>query len=95
MWEEKTGMVEDGPTPVMRFEHSQIRQYLDAIYQKVEGRNPDTDREEQALGSHNRKEERTLYPAIDNVSSVEESAAIFRNMKSIPEDRYNACCSQH
>jgi regulator of cell morphogenesis and NO signaling len=95
MWEEKTGMVEDGPTPVMRFEHSQIRQYLDAIYQKVEGRNPDTDREEQALGSHNRKEERTLYPAIDNVSSVEESAAIFSNMKSIPEDRYNACCSQH
>ncbi len=66
MWEEKTGMVEDGPTPVMRFEHSQIRQYLDAIYQKVESRNPDTDREEQAL-----------YPAIDNVTSAEERATIF------------------
>jgi|CXWL01.1.fsa_nt_gi hypothetical protein len=34
VWEEKTGMVEDGPTPVMRFEHSQIRQYLDAIIKK-------------------------------------------------------------
>ena len=99
MWEEKTGMVEDGPTPVMRFEHSQIRQYLDAIHQKVEGQNPDTDREEQALlqvlGSHNRKEEGALYPAIDNVTSAEERATIFGNMNTIPEDRYNTCCGQH
>jgi hemerythrin-like domain-containing protein len=94
MWEEKTGMVEDGPTPVMRFEHSQIRQYLDAIHQKVEGQNPDTDREEQALGSHNRKEERTLYPAIDNVTSAEERATVFSSMNAIPEDRYNTCCGQ-
>ena len=94
MREEKTGMVEDGPTPVMRFEHSQIRQYLDAIYQKVEGRNPDTDREERALGSHNRKEERALYPAIDNVTSAEERATVFSSMNAIPKDRYNACCSQ-
>lgn len=99
LWEEKTGMIEDGPTPVMRFEHSQIKQYLDAIHQKVEGRNPDTDGEEQALlqvlGSHNRKEERALYPAIDNVTSAEERATIFSSMNTIPEDRYNACCGQH
>jgi len=95
MWEEKPGMVEDGPTPVIRFEHSQIRQYLDAIHQKVECQNPDIDREEQALGSHNRKEERTLYPAIDNMTSAEERATVFSNMNSIPEDRYNACCSEH
>ena len=99
MWEEKTGMIEDGPTPVVRFEHSQIKQYLDAIHQKVEGQNPDTDREEQALlqvlDSHNRKEERALYPAIDNVTSAEESATIFSNMSTIPEDRYNTCCGQH
>jgi regulator of cell morphogenesis and NO signaling len=98
MWEEKTGMVEDGPTPVMRFEHSQIRQYLDAIHHKVAGRNPDTDREEQALlqvlGSHNRKEERALYPAIDYVTSAEEHATVFNSMNAIPEDRYNACCGQ-
>jgi len=99
LWEEKTGMIEDGPTPVMRFEHSQIKQYLDAIHQKVEGQNLDTDQEEQALlnllGSHNRKEERALYPAIDNVTSAEERATIFSNMNTIPEDRYNACCGQH
>ena len=99
MWEEKTGMVEDGPTPVMRFEHEQIKQLLDAIHHKVEGQNLQTDQEEQALltllGSHNRKEERALYPAIDNVASADEREKVFSNMKSIPEDRYNACCSDH
>jgi regulator of cell morphogenesis and NO signaling len=98
MWEEKTGMIEDGPTPVMRFEHSQIKQLLGAIHEKVEGQNLDTDQNEQALlnllSSHNRKEERALYPAIDKVISAEEREKIFGNMNSIPEDRYNSCCSQ-
>lgn len=99
MWEEKTGMIEDGPTPVMRFEHSQIKQLLDAIHQKVEGQNLNTDQEEQALfnllSSHNRKEERALYPAIDNVINTDEREKVFSDMKSIPEDQYNSCCSQH
>src|SRR6185437_6772298 len=99
MWEEKTGMIEDGPTPMMRFEHSQIRQLLDAIHQKVEGQNLETDQDEQTLvnllSSHNRKEERALYPAIDNVTSADERTTVFSNMNSIPEDRYNACCSEH
>jgi hemerythrin superfamily protein len=99
MWEEKTGMIEDGPTPVMRFEHDQIKTLLEAIHLKMEQRNLDTDQDEQALvtllGSHNRKEERALYPAIDNVTSAEERTTVFNNMKSIPEDQYNACCSGH
>ncbi|MBH0202357.1 MAG: hemerythrin domain-containing protein [Nitrospira sp.] len=99
MWEEKTGMIEDGPTPIMRHEHSQIKQLLDAIHQKVEGQNLETDQDELALlnvlSSHNRKEEHALYPAIDNVTNDDERMTIFSNMKSIPEDRYNACCSGH
>ena len=99
MWEEKTGMVEDGPTPVMRFEHEQIRQLLEAIHRKVEEQGLDTDQNEQALvnllSSHNRKEERALYPAIDNVTNAEERTTVFSNMNRIPEDRYNSCCSQH
>ena len=99
IWEEKTGMVEDGPTPMMRHEHSQIKQSLDAIHHKVEEQNLETDQDEQALlnllSSHNRKEERALYPAIDNVTSAEERTTVFSNMKSIPEDQYNACCGQH
>lgn len=99
MWEEKTGMIEDGPTPVMRFEHEQIKQLLEAIHRKVEEQNLDTDQNEQALfnllSSHNRKEERALYPAIDNVTGTEEREKIFSNMNSIPADRYNSCCTRH
>jgi regulator of cell morphogenesis and NO signaling len=99
MWEEKTGMIEDGPTPVMRFEHEQIKKLLDDIHQKVERQDLNSDQEEQALltllSSHNRKEERALYPAIDNVTNADERTTIFTNMNSIPEDRYNACCSGH
>lgn len=92
-------MMEDGPTPVMRFEHDKIKQLLDTIHRKVERQDLDTDQDEQALAnllsSHNRKEERALYPAIDNVTNPDERAAIFSNMNTIPEDRYNSCCSQH
>ena len=75
-------MTESGPTPVMKNEHRQIGQQLEAIHRKVTDQNPDSDQEEQALldllGSHNRKEERALYPAIDQVTSPEE-----RDRKSV------------
>ena len=96
LWEKKTGMTESGPTPVMKNEHRQIGQQLEAIHRKVTDQNPDSDQEEQALldllGSHNRKEERALYPAIDQVTSPEERETVFRDMKNIPEDRYRLCC---
>lgn len=99
LWEEKTGMADGGPTFVMRNEHRQIGQQLEAIHRKVADQNPDSDQEEQALlnllGSHNMKEERVLYPALDQVTSAEERETVFRNMKTIPEDRYKVCCGQH
>jgi regulator of cell morphogenesis and NO signaling len=99
LWEEKTGMSEDGPTFVMRAEHRQIGQQLEAIHGKVAEQNQDSDQEEQALldllGSHNRKEERALYPAIDQVTNAEERETVFQNMKNIPEERYKLCCGQH
>ncbi len=99
LWEKKTGMSESGPTPVMRHEHRQIGQQLEAIHGKVSEQNPDSDKEEQALldllGSHNRKEELRLYPAIDQVAGTEGQEAIFQSMKNNPEERYNLCCGQH
>lgn len=96
LWEEKSGMSDSGPTFVMRAEHRQIGQQLEAIHDKVVEQNPDSDQEEQALaailGSHNMKEERVLYPALDQVTSVEERQRVFRNMKDIPEERYKSCC---
>jgi regulator of cell morphogenesis and NO signaling len=99
LWEEKTGMSEGGPTSVMQAEHRQIGQQLEAIHGKVADQNPDSDQEEEALldllGSHNMKEERVLYPAIDQVTSAEERETVFQNMKNIPEERYKLCCGQH
>jgi regulator of cell morphogenesis and NO signaling len=87
LWEKKTGRSEEGPTVVMRAEHRQIRQQLDTIHNKVAELNPDSDQEEQALldvlGSHNRKEERALYPAIDQVASAEEREAVFHKMNAV------------
>lgn len=99
LWEAKTGISEGGPTMVMRSEHRQIGQLLESIHEKVAAGNPDTDQEEQwlvsMLGSHNMKEERVLYPSIDNVASVAEREQVFRDMETIPEARYNSCCSGH
>jgi iron-sulfur cluster repair protein YtfE (RIC family) len=99
LWEKETGITDGGATSVMRTEHRQIGQQLEAIHQKVAEQNPDTDQEEQALlnllGSHNMKEERVLYPGIDRVTSTEERATVFQNMKNIPEERYKHCCGQH
>jgi iron-sulfur cluster repair protein YtfE (RIC family) len=96
LWEEKTGMSEGGPTFVMRAEHRKIGEALEAIHQKVQEQNPDSDREEQALlellESHNMKEERILYPSIDQVTSDEERASVYRRMGEIPEERYKVCC---
>ena len=96
LWEEKTGISEGGPTFVMRNEHRQIGQLLEAIHQKVAEQNPDSDQEEQALlnllGSHNMKEERVLYPSIDQVTSGEERETVFGSMNNIPEERYKVCC---
>jgi regulator of cell morphogenesis and NO signaling len=89
LWEKKTGRSEEGPTVVMRGEHRQIKRQLEAIHGNVLQHNCGSDQEEQALldvlGSHNRKEERALYPAIDQVASPEDREAVFRNMKLSPE----------
>lgn len=96
LWEEKTGMSDSGPTFVMRAEHRQIGQQLEAIHDKVVEENPECDQEEQALlgllGSHNMKEERVLYPALDQITSAEERETVFRNMQDIPEERYRVYC---
>ena len=99
LWEKKTGMTDSGPTPAMRNEHRQIEQQLEAIHQKVTDQNPDNDREEQSLldllRAHNRKEERALYPAIDQVTNAEERETVFQGMKNIPEERYKLSCGQY
>jgi regulator of cell morphogenesis and NO signaling len=99
LWEKETGITEGGATSVMRTEHRQIGQHLEAIHQKVVDQNPDSDQDEQALlnllGSHNMKEERVLYPDIDRVTSAKVRESVFENMNNIPEERYKLCCGSH
>ena len=95
-WEENSGMAEGGPTQVMRTEHRIIGECLEVIHQKVQANNPDSDLEEQrlvdVLKSHNMKEERILYPSIDQVITDQERAELYQAMKDIPEERYRTCC---
>ncbi len=48
-WEENSGMAEGGPTQVMRTEHRMIGDCLEAIHQKVQAQDPESDRDEQRL----------------------------------------------
>ena len=95
-WEENSGMAEGGPTQVMRSEHRMIGDCLEAIHRKVQAQDPESDRDEQLLldilKSHNMKEERILYPSIDQVISDQERAELYQAMKEIPEERYRAYC---
>lgn len=95
-WEENSGMAEGGPTQVMRTEHRMIGDCLEAIHQKVQAEDPESDRDEQRLleilKSHNMKEERILYPSIDQVISDQERAELYQAMKDIPEERYRTSC---
>jgi hemerythrin-like domain-containing protein len=89
-------MTGGGPTHVMRLEHRRIADLLNAIHEKIRVHNPGTEQEErhlvEILASHNMKEERILYPAIDQIVSAEDRAGIFQAMKDLPEERYHACC---
>jgi regulator of cell morphogenesis and NO signaling len=97
LWEDKSGLVEEGPTAVMRAEHRQIRELLEAIHDMVVTHNSNSDREEQALlnilRNHNAKEERILYPAIDRVTGADERAELFRKLELIPQEV--TCCEAH
>ena len=99
LFERKTGILEGGPTAVMRAEHRQIGERLEAIHQNVRARDPETDREEEALlavlTAHNEKEENVLYPMFDRLATPEEVAGVFDTMAKVPEEAYRTCCGRH
>lgn len=98
LWERRTGMTEMGPTKVMRTEHRQIGDRLEAIHRRVAAGDPNTDAMEQELlallRAHNRKEELVLYPDVDSMLSDEERAAAYVEIEKIPEERYHARCDR-
>jgi iron-sulfur cluster repair protein YtfE (RIC family) len=99
LFEQKTGMVQSGPTVVMRAEHRLIGDWLEAIHKKVQKQDPNSDVEEQALlealAAHNQKEEIVLYPALDRLLSDEEKTVAFTAIEQVPEEAYKVCCGHH
>lgn len=99
LFEEKTGLYDQGPTAVMRADHREIGRRLEALHDKVRRQDIHSEAEEeallQALHAHNRKEENILYPAIDRLTSEEDRAAAFQAMADLPEDAYRTCCGGH
>ncbi len=88
LFEAKTGMRDSGPTAVMRMEHREIRESLNAIHAKIEKQNTHTDAEEASLlavlSAHNQKEEGILYPMIDNVTGDSDRENVFKKMEKYP-----------
>ena len=95
LFEGKTGLT-GGPTDIMRMEHRQIKKHLEEIHDKVRIQYPESDEAEQALlyvlSLHNNKEEKVLYPAIDQHMTDQDRADVFAAMEKVPEERYHRCC---
>ena len=85
-FEEKTGMGGTGPTEVMRMEHRQIKQLLEAIRQGLQqGTASDSDEAAlvEILHAHNQKEEQILYPAIDELLTDQDRLEVFARMERL------------
>ena len=96
LFDTKAGTAGMGPTAVMRMEHRQIIQLLEAILHKLEHRDVAKDSEETALvellAAHNQKEESILYPLIDESLSDDERQEVFTKMDQITAENKTNCC---
>jgi len=97
VFEEKTGMKDNGPTAVMRAEHIEIKGLLDQIREKIKSENFNTTEMEDSLmyilKSHNDKEENLLYPWIDQSVDKREKEIIFSKIKEMTPA--NTCGCAH
>lgn len=95
IYEERSGNTKMGLTLIVRQEHDRLRQIICIIYDKILEDNFEIDEEEMelisVLESHHMKEEASIYPAIDIVTTEEEKKEIFSRLKNYHKERCNAC----
>jgi hemerythrin-like domain-containing protein len=76
---------EESPTVDLRFEHEELRGYLEALQKKLRENNFDTGHDEarlaELLAGHNFVEESGIYLKLDELLSDKERADIFQQMK--------------
>lgn len=98
LWEERTGIAHGGPTFIMRGEHRQIGERVEALGRKVQAENPDTGAEEQALivllSAHNMKEERVLYHSLDKLVTDADRDDLYEKMKLSSEEQSKVGCGR-
>jgi hypothetical protein len=84
-------MLDGGTTFVMRHEHRRIAEQLRVMDRNVLEDNADDAEPEPALlamfAAHNLKEECVLYPAVDQVTRLEERGDLLRTRQALSEDR--------
>jgi len=94
-YEKKSGKSKMGATSIMRQEHKRLRQIIHIIYDKILEEDFEIDEEEKELifilESHHIKEEESLYPAIDIVTTEEEKKEIFSRLKNYSKEGCKAC----
>lgn len=85
LFEDHTGSVNSGPTAVMRSEHAEIKVLINEIEKNI-GLHLDSTAATQKLitllADHNFKEEKILYPSMDDFFSDEETNNAIRKMIS-------------
>jgi hemerythrin-like domain-containing protein len=82
VFEDRTGMTA-GPTVVMRSEHAQMNELLDALSQAMAARDADAylgyaETLLMLIRQHNIKEEQILYPMIDRIAVGDENELLAR-----------------
>ena|SRR3989338_380923 len=85
IFEEHTEMKDGGPTEAMRFDHVQIKDFIEEIESKTSAGQDSTGAEQKllaVLSDHNMKEEHILYPWIDKTLNETELSCIFEKIKS-------------
>ena len=88
IFEKRTGMIDAGPTAVMRMEHELIKGLLEEINVRVlqgspEGLDELTVELLEVLGSHNQKEENILYPSLDRMVTDEDREKVLRDLANV------------
>jgi hemerythrin-like domain-containing protein len=84
VFEQRTGLVDHGPSVVMRQEHWRILADLAAMEERFDETTVNGHTAEdltQSIAAHDRKGKTILYPWIDAIVSVEEAQDLVRQMR--------------
>lgn len=97
IFEASTGMRDGGPTTVMRWEHTMIKDLLlkicDALAQDRKASKADVQGLHGLLQMHNHKEENILYPALDSMIGPEERGRLFAEMENYRSEQSRPACA--